>query len=56
MTTDFYRTDSPMSSSPLMQPRQTLDCESLSRMSLPALLYHALVELAQPTDRYCLPV
>ncbi len=52
--TDFNVTDYPMAGTPPTQPSQTRDCETLSRMSLPALLYHALVELAG--DSYCLPV
>jgi hypothetical protein len=52
--TDFDVTDYPMTGAPPTQPPQTVDCETLSRMPLPALLYHALVELAG--DSYGLPV
>jgi hypothetical protein len=52
--TGFDVTDYPLPGSAPLAPRQTADCESLSRMPLPALLYHALVELAG--EPYGLPV
>jgi hypothetical protein len=51
---DFDVTDYPMPGTQTAKRSQTVDCETLSRMSLPALLYHAIVELAG--NPYGLPV